>query len=74
EIYIPPGERLGGLVLEFDKLCKGYAGQMLIEDFSAKIPPGAIVGVIGPNGAGKSTLMKMIMGMEKPDSGELIIG
>ena len=74
EIYIPPGERLGGLVIEFNKLGKSFAGNLLIDDFSAKIPPGAIVGVIGPNGAGKSTLMKMIMGQEQPDAGELIIG
>jgi ATP-binding cassette ChvD family protein len=74
EIYIPPGERLGGLVIEFNKLSKSFAGNLLIDDFSAKIPPGAIVGVIGPNGAGKSTLMKMIMGQEQPDGGELVIG
>ncbi|EQD52243.1 ABC transporter, ATP-binding protein, partial [mine drainage metagenome] len=74
EIYIPPGERLGGLVIEFNKLGKSFAGNLLIDDFSAKIPPGAIVGVIGPNGAGKSTLMRMIMGQEQPDAGELIIG
>ena len=74
EIYIPPGERLGSLVIEFNKLGKSFAGNLLIDDFSAKIPPGAIVGVIGPNGAGKSTLMKMIMGQEQPDAGELIIG
>ncbi|MHB8569412.1 MAG: energy-dependent translational throttle protein EttA [Metallibacterium sp.] len=74
EIYIPPGERLGGLVIEFNKLGKSFAGNLLIDDFSARIPPGAIVGVIGPNGAGKSTLMKMIMGQEQPDAGALIIG
>ncbi len=74
EIYIPPGERLGDLVIEFRKLRKSFNGSLLIDDFSARIPPGAIVGVIGPNGAGKSTLMRMIIGQDKPDDGELIIG
>ena len=74
EIYIPPGERLGDLVIEFRNLGKSQGGNLLIDDFSARIPPGAIVGVIGPNGAGKSTLMHMIMGLEKPDRGDLVVG
>ena len=74
EIIIPAGERLGDLVIEADRLGKGYDNQMLIEDLSFKIPPGAIVGVIGPNGAGKTTLFRMISGLENPDSGALRIG
>ena len=74
EIYIPPGERLGDLVIEFRNLRKSQGGNLLIDDFSARIPPGAIVGVIGPNGAGKSTLMRMIMSQDRPDAGELVIG
>ncbi len=74
EIFIPPGERLGQEVIEFKNVSKAFGDRMLIDDLSFKIPPGAIVGVIGPNGAGKSTLMKMIMGKEQPDSGEVKIG
>ncbi|HEU4669106.1 MAG TPA: energy-dependent translational throttle protein EttA [Dyella sp.] len=74
EIFIPPGERLGQEVIEFKNVTKSFGDRVLIEDLSFKIPPGAIVGVIGPNGAGKSTLMKMIMGKEQPDSGEVKIG
>ena len=74
EIFIPPGERLGQEVIEFKNVTKSFGDRMLIEDLSFKIPPGAIVGVIGPNGAGKSTLMKMIMGKEQPDSGEVKLG
>ena len=74
EIYVPPGERLGDLVIELRNVSKAFGDRLLIDDLSLKIPPGAIVGVIGPNGAGKSTLMKMITGREKPDSGELLIG
>jgi ATP-binding cassette ChvD family protein len=74
EIFIPPGERLGDKVIEFKHVSKGFGDQLLIDDLSFKIPPGAIVGIIGPNGAGKSTLFKMIMGKEKPDSGEIEIG
>ncbi|MEE2689808.1 MAG: energy-dependent translational throttle protein EttA [Pseudomonadota bacterium] len=74
EIIIPAGERLGDLVIEADHLRKGYDNQMLIEDLSFKIPPGAIIGVIGPNGAGKTTLFRMISGLENPDAGELRIG
>ncbi|MBW7931728.1 MAG: energy-dependent translational throttle protein EttA [Gammaproteobacteria bacterium] len=74
EIYIPPGERLGDLVIEFNKVSKGFGDRLLVEDFSGSIPPGAIVGVIGPNGAGKTTLFRMITGHEQPDGGEIRIG
>ncbi len=71
EIFIPPGERLGNEVIEFKNVTKSFGDRVLIEDLSFKIPAGAIVGIIGPNGAGKSTLMKMITGVEQPDSGEV---
>jgi len=74
EIYIPPGERLGDLVVEFKNVSKSFGDRMLIDDLSFKVPPGAIVGIIGPNGAGKSTFFKLITGVEKPDSGEIIMG
>jgi len=74
EIFIPPGERLGNEVIEFKHVSKSFGDRCLIDDLSFKIPPGAIVGVIGPNGAGKSTFMKMVMGKEKPDSGEINLG
>jgi ATP-binding cassette ChvD family protein len=74
EIFIPPGERLGNEVIEFKNVSKSFGDRMLIDDLSFKVPPGAIVGVIGPNGAGKSTMMKMIMGKETPDSGEVKLG
>jgi len=74
EIYIPPGPRLGDLVIEINHLRKGYGDRLLIEDLSCQIPPGAIVGIIGPNGAGKTTLFRMLTGLEKPDSGEIRIG
>jgi len=74
EIFIPPGERLGQEVIEFKNVTKSFGERVLIEDLSFKVPPGAIIGVIGPNGAGKSTLMKMIMGKEQPDSGEVKLG
>jgi energy-dependent translational throttle protein EttA len=74
EIYIPIGERLGDNVIEFKGVSKGFGGNLLIENLSFKLPPGAIVGVVGPNGAGKSTLFKMIIGQEKPDKGEVLIG
>ncbi|HEV7122544.1 MAG TPA: energy-dependent translational throttle protein EttA [Rhodanobacter sp.] len=74
EIFIPPGERLGQEVIEFKNVSKSFGDRLLIDDLSFKVPPGAIVGVIGPNGAGKSTLMKMIMGKEQPDSGEVKLG
>ena len=74
EIFIPPGERLGNSVIEFKHVNKSFGDRMLIDDLSFIIPGGAIVGIIGPNGAGKSTLFKMITGIEKPDSGEVVIG
>lgn len=74
EIYIPPGPRLGDIVFELDKVTKGYEDRLLLEGFSAKIPPGAIIGVVGPNGAGKTTMLRMITGKEKPDSGTIRVG
>lgn len=74
EIYIPPGPRLGDVVIEFNGVNKGFRGNLLMENFTAAIPPGAIVGVIGPNGAGKSTLFRMIAGQEQPDGGSIRIG
>ncbi len=74
EIVIPPGPRLGNVVIEAEKLCKGYGDHELIEGLSFSLPPGGIVGVIGPNGAGKTTLFRMITGQEQPDSGDLRIG
>ena len=71
QIVIPPGQRLGNLVIEAEGLNKGYADRMLIEDLSFKLPPGGIVGVIGANGAGKTTLFRMITGSEEPDGGTL---
>ncbi|HQX24847.1 MAG TPA: energy-dependent translational throttle protein EttA [Pseudomonadota bacterium] len=74
EIFIPPGERLGNQVLEFKHVSKGFGDRLLIDDLSFQVPPGAIVGIIGPNGAGKSTFFKLIRGVEKPDSGEIVLG
>ena len=74
EIYIPPGPRLGDIVFEFDNVTKGYGDRLLLENFSAKILPGSIVGVIGPNGAGKTTLLRMITGREQPDDGSIRVG
>jgi ATP-binding cassette ChvD family protein len=74
EIYIPPGPRLGDLVIELINLSKAYGDRLLIDDLSLQIPPGAIIGVIGPNGAGKTTLFRMLADTEKPDSGEIRIG
>lgn len=74
EIYIPPGERLGDKVIEFHNVTKVFGDRVLIENLSFSVPPGAIVGIIGPNGAGKSTLFRMIVGQEKPDAGEIVIG
>ena len=74
EIFIPPGERLGELVIEFDQLSKGFGERLLIDNLSFSVPAGAIVGIIGPNGAGKSTLFRMLQGREQPDSGTLRIG
>jgi sulfate-transporting ATPase len=74
EIAIPPGERLGDLVIEVEGLTKAYDDKLLIENLSFSLPPAGIVGVIGPNGAGKTTLFKIITGQEKPDSGSVKIG
>ena len=74
ELFIPAGPRLGDLVIEASHLGKAFGDRLLIDDLNFSLPPGGIVGVIGPNGAGKSTLFKMLMGLEKPDSGELRIG
>jgi len=74
EIYIPPGERLGDMVIEFKNVSKAFGDRLLIDNLSFRVPPGAIVGIIGPNGAGKSTFFKMISSQETPDSGEIIIG
>ncbi len=74
EIAIPPGPRLGDVVVEADHVAKGYVDRVLIEDLSFKLPRGGIVGVIGPNGAGKTTLFRMIAGQEKPDRGTLRVG
>ncbi|HEV8231050.1 MAG TPA: energy-dependent translational throttle protein EttA [Thermoanaerobaculia bacterium] len=74
EIYIPPGPRLGDVVVRADGVRKGYGDRLLMEDLSFDLPRGGIVGVIGPNGAGKTTLFKMIVGLENPDGGRLTIG
>lgn len=74
EIYIPAGKRLGDQVIEIKNVSKAYGDRVLIDDLSFTLPKGALVGVIGGNGAGKSTLFRMIMGVEQPDSGEIIIG
>ncbi len=74
EIYIPPGPRLGNLVVEASGLCKAYGDNLLIDGLTFSLPPGGIVGIIGPNGAGKTTLCRMILGHEKPDSGTLRVG
>jgi ATP-binding cassette ChvD family protein len=74
DLHIPPGPRLGELVVEAVSLRKGYGDKLLIDDLSFKLPPGGIVGVIGANGAGKTTLFRMIVGEEKPDAGVLRIG
>jgi ATP-binding cassette ChvD family protein len=74
EITIPPGPRLGDVVVKAEKLCKGYGDRELIENLTFNLPRGGIVGVIGANGAGKTTLFRMILGQEKPDSGELRLG
>jgi sulfate-transporting ATPase len=74
EIQIPPGKHLGDLVVEAKNLSKSFGDNLLIENLSFRLPAGGIVGIIGPNGAGKTTLFRMIMGQEKPDSGELRIG
>jgi ATP-binding cassette ChvD family protein len=74
EIQIPPGPRLGDMVIEAVKLGKAYGDRLLFENVNFRLPPGGIVGIIGPNGAGKTTLLRMLMGQEQPDEGELRIG
>jgi len=74
EIYIPPGPRLGNLVIEAENVSKGYGDRLLVENMSFFLPPGGIVGVVGPNGAGKTTLFKMITDQETPDAGSIRIG
>jgi len=74
EIYIPPGPRLGNVVIEADGVRKAFGDKLLIDDLSFRLPPGGIIGVIGPNGAGKTTLFRMVLGREKPDAGSLRIG
>jgi ATP-binding cassette ChvD family protein len=74
EIYIPPGPRLGNLVIKAKDVSKAYGDRLLFENMSFDLPAGGIVGIIGPNGAGKTTLFKMIIGQEKPDSGTIVIG
>ena len=74
EIYIPNGPRLGNKVIEFHDVTKAYGDKVLFEDLSFSLPPAGIVGVIGPNGAGKTTLFRLIMGIEQPDKGEIVIG
>ena len=81
EIYVPPGPRLGDVVFEFDEVTKSFASpdgdgddRLILDHFSATVPPGSIVGIIGPNGAGKTTLLRMIVGQEEPDNGSIRIG
>ncbi len=74
EIYIPPGPRLGDVVIEAEHINKGFDDRLLIDDLSFKLPPGGIVGIIGPNGAGKTTLFRMMSDMEKADSGKIKLG
>jgi len=74
ELYIPPGPRLGDVVIQASDIKKGFGDRLLYENLNFSLPPGGIVGIIGPNGAGKTTLFRMIVGQEKPDEGELRIG
>ncbi|WP_028580459.1 energy-dependent translational throttle protein EttA [Desulfogranum japonicum] len=74
ELYIPPGPRLGKVVIEAEGLCKSFNDRVLLDNVEFSLPPGGIVGVVGPNGAGKSTLFKMITGKEQPDAGTIRIG
>jgi ATP-binding cassette ChvD family protein len=74
ELYIPPGPRLGNVVVDADDVRKAYGDKLLIDDMTFKLPPGGIVGVIGPNGAGKTTLFRMVVGEEKPDDGTIRVG
>ena len=74
QIVLPPGPRLGDLVIEAERLAKGFGERLLIEDLSFRLPPGGIVGIIGPNGAGKTTLFRMVTGQETPDQGSFRVG
>jgi ATP-binding cassette ChvD family protein len=74
EIYVPPGPRLGDVVIQLNGISKSFGDRLILDNFSANIEPGSIVGIVGPNGAGKTTLLKMIVGQEKPDSGDIRIG
>ncbi|RIZ71835.1 MAG: energy-dependent translational throttle protein EttA [Methylococcales bacterium] len=74
EIYIPPGPRLGDVVIEAENISKAFGDKLLVNDLTFKLPPGGIVGIIGPNGAGKTTLFRMMAGLEQPDSGTLNLG
>ena len=74
EIYIPPGPRLGDVVIEAENISKAFGDKLLVNDLTFKLPPGGIVGIIGPNGAGKTTLFRMMAGLEQPDSGTLTLG
>ncbi|MHB8933345.1 MAG: energy-dependent translational throttle protein EttA [Bellilinea sp.] len=74
EIFVPPGPRLGNVVIEADSVRKGYGDNLLVDDMTFALPPGGIIGIIGPNGAGKTTLFRMITGQEQPDSGTLRVG
>ncbi len=74
EIYIPPGPRLGELVIEIEGVRKAFSDKLLIDNLSLRLPPGGIVGIIGPNGAGKTTLFRMLTGAEKPDAGAIRVG
>ena len=74
EIYIPPGPRLGDVVIEAENISKAFGDKLLVNDLTFKLPPGGIIGIIGPNGAGKTTLFRMMAGLEQPDSGTLNLG
>jgi ATPase subunit of ABC transporter with duplicated ATPase domains len=74
EIYIPPGPRLGNVVITAENVSKAFGDTVLYEKLSFALPPGGIIGVIGPNGAGKTTLFRMIIGSEKPDAGTIVVG
>jgi ATP-binding cassette ChvD family protein len=74
ELFIPPGPRLGDIVIEAHDLAKGYDGKLLVDSMNFRLPPGGIVGIVGPNGAGKTTLFRMITGQEQPDQGSIRIG
>jgi len=74
ELYIPPGQRLGDVVIEAEQVSKSFDGRLLVEDMNFRLPPGGIVGVIGPNGAGKTTLFNMITGRDRPDTGSIRVG